>query len=73
MNKIKDPRFSNVWMDLDLNAGVRYVLSDFLTLGASLKWRNTLEQLNRPHLNARKDPASGASQACGHCRPCRNS
>lgn len=45
MNKIKDPRFSNIWMDLDLDAGVRYVVSDFLSLGASLKWRNTLEQV----------------------------
>ena len=45
MNKIKDPRFSNVWMDLKLDAGVRYAISDFLSLGASLQWRNTLEQV----------------------------
>lgn len=45
MNKVKDPRFSNVWMDLDLDAGITYKISDFLSLGASLKWRNTLEQV----------------------------
>lgn len=42
--KVKDPRFSNIWMDLNLDAGVRYVFSDNLSLGASLKWRSTLEQ-----------------------------
>lgn len=41
--KIRDPRFSNVWMDLDVNAGATFKASDKLVLGASLQFRNTLE------------------------------
>ena len=43
--KVRDPRFSNVWMDLDLNAGASFRASDKLVLGASLRFRNTLEQV----------------------------
>ena len=43
--KVRDPRFSNVWMDLDLNAGASFQASDKLLLGASLQFRNTLEQV----------------------------
>lgn len=43
--KIKDPRFSNVWMDLDLHAGVRFQATERLVVGASLEFRNTLEQV----------------------------
>lgn len=43
--KVRDPRFSNVWMDLDVNAGATFKASDKLVLGASLQFRNTLEQV----------------------------
>ena len=43
--KVRDPRFANVWMDLDLNAGASFRVSDKLVLGASLQFRNTLEQV----------------------------
>ena len=43
--KVKDPRFSNIWMDLCVDAGIRSVLTGDISLGASLKWRSTLEQL----------------------------
>ena len=43
--KIKDPRFSNVWMDLDVNAGITFLAADWLTLGAGFRWRNTLENV----------------------------
>ena len=43
--KVKDPRFSNIWMDLDVNAGVTFAASDFLQLGAAFRWRNTLENV----------------------------
>ena len=43
--KVKDPRFSNVWMDLDVNAGLTWKTADWLTLGASLRWRNTQEMI----------------------------
>ena len=45
MAKKKDPRFVNKWMDLDLNAGLSYRVSDGLTLGASLIYKRTLEDL----------------------------
>lgn len=43
--KVKDPRFSNIWMDLDVNAGVTFLAADWLTLGAGARWRNTLESV----------------------------
>ena len=43
--KVKDPRFSNIWMDLDIDAGVTFRASDAFVLGASVGWRNTLEQV----------------------------
>lgn len=43
--KSKDPRFSNVWMDLVVNAGVTFKAADFLTLGLSGSWRNTMENV----------------------------
>ena len=41
--KKKDPRFETKWMDLNLNAGVRFIASDAVSLGASLLYRRTLE------------------------------
>lgn len=43
--KIKDPRFSCIWMDLDMQAGVSFQASERILLGASLLFRNTLEQV----------------------------
>ena len=43
--KIKDPRFSNIWMDLGITAGVTLKPSKDFSLGLSLRWRNTLEQI----------------------------
>ena len=43
--KKKDPRFETKWMDLNLNGGVRYMISDKLSLGASLLYRRTLEDV----------------------------
>lgn len=43
--KIKDPRFSNIWMDIDAHAGIMFRATDRLHFGASLKYRNTLEQV----------------------------
>lgn len=43
--KIKDPRFSNILMDLDIDAGVVWHPSLNLMLGLSLKYRDLLEQL----------------------------
>ena len=43
--KVKDPRFSNIWMDIDIDAGVTFQASRALTLGLSLGWRNTMEQV----------------------------
>ncbi|MBP5505972.1 MAG: hypothetical protein J6X89_07720 [Bacteroidales bacterium] len=43
--KIKDPRFSNIWMDLNVNAGVSVIITDWLTMGTSVSWRNTLENV----------------------------
>lgn len=45
LTKIKDPRFSNLWIDMNVNAGVGYKPTDRLFLGASLSYRNTLEQV----------------------------
>lgn len=41
--KVKDPRFSSVWMDLGVEAGVSWKPADALTLGGSALYRNTLE------------------------------
>lgn len=43
--KVKDPRFSNIWMDLGADAGVSWKPTETLSLGASLQYRNTLETL----------------------------
>ena len=43
--KVKDPRFSSIWMDLTADAGVSWKPTESLTLGASLQYRNTLEML----------------------------
>lgn len=43
--KVKDPRFSNIWMDLGVDAGMSWKPTESLTLGASLQYRNTLETL----------------------------
>ena len=43
--KIKDPRFSSVWMDMGLKAGVSFRPSDSTLLGLALVYRSTLEQL----------------------------
>ncbi|MBQ7195165.1 MAG: hypothetical protein IJS07_05985 [Bacteroidales bacterium] len=43
--KIKDPRFSSIWMDMELKAGVMFRSSEKLAISAALSWRNTLEQV----------------------------
>lgn len=43
--KLKDPRFSNTWMDLDINAGASFRAGERLVLGASLRYRSTLENV----------------------------
>ena len=43
--KVKDPRFTNILMDLDLAAGVTFRQSDALLLGLSLHYRDVMEQL----------------------------
>ena len=43
--KVKDPRFSNIWMDMYLKAGVSFCPSEKLMLGLSLLYRSTLEQV----------------------------
>jgi len=43
--KIKDPRFSNILMDMDLKAGVAFRPSTDMLLGCSLQFRNRLEQV----------------------------
>lgn len=43
--KVKDPRFSSIWMDLTADAGISWKPSESLTLGASFQYRNTLEML----------------------------
>lgn len=45
MAKKKDPRFVNKWMDLDINAGLSWKVSDGFTLGASVIYKRTLEDL----------------------------
>lgn len=46
MSKTKDPRFQNVWMDLNISAGVNFKVSEAFDAGLSLKYRNTLENLS---------------------------
>lgn len=43
--KVKDPRFSSVWMDMKYKAGVCFRPSEKTLLGLSLVYRSTLEQL----------------------------
>lgn len=43
--KVKDPRFSSVWMDMKLKAGVSFRPVESRLLGVSLVYRSTLEQL----------------------------
>lgn len=43
--KVKDPRFSNVWMDLGVSAGLFYCPSPRFSFGVSALWRNTVEQV----------------------------
>ena len=46
MSKRKDPRFMNVWMDLNTSAGFRFAPSDGFSIGANFIYRRTLEYLN---------------------------
>lgn len=43
--KLKDPRFLNVWMDLNASLGTRFAASDAFSVGLSLEYRRTLESL----------------------------
>lgn len=43
--KLKDPRFSNIRMDLDINAGASFKTGERLVLGVSLNFRSTLENI----------------------------
>ena len=43
--KVKDPRFSSIWMDMGLKAGVSFRPSESSLLGLSLVYRSTLEQV----------------------------
>lgn len=43
--KVKDPRYTSYWTDLSINAGVSFRPSDKLLFGASVFYRNTLEQI----------------------------
>ena len=43
--KKKDPRFETKWMDLNLNGGVRFSPSQTVSIGASIMYRRTLEDL----------------------------
>lgn len=43
--KIKDPRFSNIWMDIDANAGLSFRFAKKSIVGVSFLYRNTLEQV----------------------------
>jgi len=42
-SKLKDPRFINYWMDLDISAGVNWSVSSVWNLGLALRYCNTLE------------------------------
>lgn len=43
--KVKDPRFSSIWMDMDANAGISFRFAEKSMLGVSFLYRNTLEQV----------------------------
>ena len=43
--KVKDPRFSDIRMDLDLKAGLAFHPSPNLMLGMTLQYRNAMEQV----------------------------
>ena len=43
--KVKDPRFSNILMDMRIRAGVVFTPSERLLLGASLVYRNAMEKV----------------------------
>ena len=43
--KVKDPRFSNIWMDIDANAGISFRFAKKSIVGVSFLYRNTLEQV----------------------------
>lgn len=43
--KVRDPRFLTYWTDLRVDAGVSFRPSERMLLGASLFYRNTLEQI----------------------------
>lgn len=43
--KVRDPRFTSVWMDLGLKAGVSFRPSEKSLFGLALVYRNTLEQV----------------------------
>ena len=43
--KVKDPRFSNIWMDLGVSAGLFYTPSSRFSFGFSALWRNTIESV----------------------------
>ncbi len=45
LTKIKDPRFSNLWIDMKVEAGAGFNPSDNVFIGASLIYRSTLEQV----------------------------
>lgn len=43
--KIKDPRFSSIWMDMTVKAGASFRPSERLLLGLAAVYRSTLEQV----------------------------
>lgn len=43
--KLKDPRILNVWMDLGVSAGFRFMPSEGLSLGFNLEYERTLESI----------------------------
>ena len=43
--KLKDPRFLNVWMDLNASIGARFAASDVFSAGLSFEYRRTLESV----------------------------
>lgn len=43
--KLKDPRFLNTWLDMNLSAGFCWRISDGFAVGADLKYERTVEQL----------------------------
>ena len=45
LTKIKDPRFSNLWIDMNIKAGAGFKPSDNIFLGISAIYHSTLEQV----------------------------